>query len=120
MLPRTWMENPRGVLNPSKGGTHSSQFSLNIGTQTVRIKHGGGQYESSCSRSSYFGAFSGCRIGTGGVSPLWLCTLWLPLRSGLRLLRLPSSLPRLPSSLLRLLSSLPPSSPLVSLLKETF
>ena len=65
---------------------------------------------------SHFGAFSGYRIGAGGVSPLRLCTFWLPLRSGLRLcsgLRLP----RLPSSLLRLLSSIPRPPGMVSLRK---
>jgi hypothetical protein len=78
------------------------QRALNVQTQTVRSrKHDGGQYESSCSRSSRFGAFSGCRIGPGpvhpGVPPLRLCTLWLRLLQ-LRL-RLPLSPLRLPSSL---------------------
>src|SRR5262249_12689263 len=40
----------------------------------------GGQYESSCARSSLFGPFSGCRIGTSGLSRLRLRTLWLRLR----------------------------------------
>src|ERR1700758_602968 len=48
------------------------------------------------------------RLSTSAVEPE---SLWL--------LRLPSSPLWLPSSLLRLLSSLPPSSALVSLLKET-
>ena len=40
------------------------------------MEYDGGQYESSCSRSSRFGAFSGCRIGrAGGVPPLRLRTL---------------------------------------------
>jgi hypothetical protein len=105
---RAWRENPREVFR----GTRCSRSSLSIGTLTVLAKYVGGQYESSCSRGGHFGAFSGCRIGSGAkpasVSPLRVRTPWPRLRL------------RVPSSLLRLLSSPPPSSPLVSLLKTAW
>jgi hypothetical protein len=99
-------------------------------------QHDGGQYESSCSRSSHFGAFSECRIGPGAepgrVPQFGLRALWLRLRtfrfalqlrsssllgSGVRLLR-PSLWLQPPSQKASKLASSCPSSRSIRLLRS--
>src|SRR5215472_2636183 len=57
-----------------------SELSVHVTNEGAKFRHGG-IYGQACSRSSHFGAFSGCRVGPGVVPELRLRTLWLRLHS---------------------------------------